>query len=300
MQQALVSVKENLQELSLVPKYQVLLYYKYVQLSDPHEICQWQKDLCQQLNLRGRIIVATEGINGTVEGTVDNLRQYMQATKERTEFADIYFKATDGDGQAFPKLSVKVRKEIVSSYLNIDPRQITGKYLTAEELHQWFESGKEFYIVDMRNAYEAKVGRFENSLIFYNMNNFRDLPKVITDIESLKEKTIVTVCTGGVRCEKGSAFLITQGFRDVYQLKDGILEYMRKYPNKHFKGKLYTFDRRMLIGFETDSYEHEIVGRCDFCGIPCENYVNYEQAEGTRVQGIICPNCLSKNLVKLS
>src|SRR5690606_14861554 len=157
-----------------------------------------------------------------------------------------------GTGEAFPKLSVKLRKEIVSGHLedeDVKPWEMTGKYVSADLLHQWIEEGEDFTIVDMRNNYEYKVGHFENS-INPEMDNFRDLKKVLKKIEPFKNKKVVTVCTGGVRCEKASGYLIKKGFEDVYQLENGIVTYMEKYPNKAFKGKLYVFDKRVVMDFD--------------------------------------------------
>ncbi len=254
-------------------------------------------ELCKALGLKGRIIVASEGINGTVEGTVENTEKYIEEMVKDSRFANMNWKKSVGDGNSFPRLSVKTRKEIVSLHLedgagvcDIDPNVTTGKHLKAEELHEWIKSGREFYIVDMRNAYEFKVGHFENSIL-PPMENFRDLPKVVKQIEHLKNKTVLTVCTGGVRCEKASGFLITQGFTDVYQLENGIVTYMEKYPNEDFKGKLYVFDNRVAMGFYTDDPKHEVIGKCDSCGETSENYVNCANPVCHR-HFIACANCL--------
>jgi UPF0176 protein len=165
-----------------------------------------------------------------------------------------------------------VRSEIVSGHLKADdlnPNEITGKYLAAETLHDWIHSGKEFYIVDMRNDYEHKSGHFAGSIL-PPLENFRDLPKVLPVLAHLKNKTIVTVCTGGVRCEKASGFLVKHGFSDVYQLHNGIVTYMEKYPGEDFKGSLYVFDGRVTMAFG----QHEIVGKCEKCGQASERYLN--------------------------
>lgn len=254
--------------------YQVLLYYKYIPLKDPAEIKDGQKELCMKLNLKGRIIVAKEGINGTLEGAKKDTEKYIEEMRKMPQFSDINFKKSEGTGNAFPKLSVKVRPEIVSAYMpELDPNQVTGKYLTSEELYRWYEEKKEFYVVDMRNDYEYSSGYFENSL-FSGFSNFRDLKSATDSLSHLKDKTIVTVCTGGVRCEKASGFLVKEGFADVYQLKDGIQTYMENYPNAHFKGKLYVFDNRITIGFNVDDPSHEVVGKCLTCGKATDNYVN--------------------------
>jgi UPF0176 protein len=275
-------------------KYQILLWYKYVPIENPIHEMREQKRLCESLGLKGRIIIASEGINGTVEGTVSNTEKYIKELSKDKRFADVHWKKSEGNGNAFPKLSVKVREEIVSMHLHendVKPWSVTGKYLEPEELHSWFKNDKEFYIVDMRNDYEQKSGYFENSIL-PGLTNFRDLPKLLPRLKSLKNKTILTVCTGGVRCEKASGFLVANGFSDVYQLKGGIVSYMEKYPNKHFKGKLYVFDGRVLMGFNTDSEKHEIVGRCEKCLERSENYINCDTI-GCHRHFILCKNCIS-------
>ncbi|MDQ5922763.1 MAG: tRNA uridine(34) hydroxylase [Patescibacteria group bacterium] len=279
---------------------QILLYYKYVLIEDTDAEMKRQKELCQKLGLKGRIIIAKEGINGTVEGEKGATEKYVEEIKLDKRFSDIHWKRSVGDGKSFPKLSVKVRSEIVSLHLgtcDVDPNQTTGVHLKPEELHSWIKEGREFYIVDMRNAYEHKVGYFEGSIL-PPMENFRDLPKVVEEIAHLKDKTVLTVCTGGVRCEKASGFLITQGFKDVYQLDGGIVSYMEKYPNEDFKGKLYVFDNRVAMGFYTDDPKHEVVGKCDICGEKTENYVNCANLECHR-HFMSCEKCVEEKEGKI-
>ncbi|MEK7106261.1 MAG: rhodanese-like domain-containing protein, partial [Patescibacteria group bacterium] len=237
--------------------YQILLFYKYVHISNPEEVRDWLRDLCQKFGLKGRLIVASEGLNITLEGKTEDTESFIKEMEkdplsaQAGRFLNIHYKRSEGTGNAFPKLSVKVRSEIVSLHLgtcDVDPNVTTGVHLSPEELHIWINGDptspeasrgkKEFYIVDMRNAYEHAVGKFAGS-ICPPMENFRDLPKLLKTIDHLKDKTILTVCTGGVRCEKASGYLITQGFKDVYQLNGGIVSYMEKYPNEDFEGKLY-------------------------------------------------------------
>jgi UPF0176 protein len=275
-----------------VSGYQVLLYYKYVTIEDPEELRLVQRKVCEELGLTGRIIVAHEGINGTVEGTAAQTERYVAALTADKRFADIHIKRSQGDGRAFPKLSVKVRSEIVSLHLghnDINPQQTTGQYLRPEELHQWFEQGKEFYIIDMRNEYEQRVGHFAGSVL-PKLGNFRDLPTALSDLAYLQNKTVLTVCTGGVRCEKASGFLVKHGFTDVYQLSGGIVSYMEKYPNQHFLGKLYVFDQRIIMGFHTNSTDHVVVGRCQKCQQACEQYVNCAN-ELCHLHFICCADC---------
>src|SRR3972149_5216698 len=280
-------------------QHQIILFYKYVHIDNPQEVKLWHDETCFRLDLTGRCIIAHEGINATFEGTKENIQEYikeLQKNKKDARFQNIHFKLSAGTGEAFPKLSIKVRKEIVSLNLgtcDINPNEITGVHLKPEELHKWIKNKKEFYVVDMRNVYEHKVGHFENSIL-PPIENFRDLPKVVEQIKHLKNKTVLTVCTGGVRCEKASGFLITQGFNYVYQLDGGIVSYMEKYPNEDFNGKLYVFDKRVTMGFYTDDPKHKIIGKCDICGGKSENYVNCANPVCHR-HFITCVNCLSKS-----
>lgn len=272
-------------------KFEVLLFYKYVALANPKAVMDAQRKICSDLSIKGRIIVSKEGINGTIEGLDTDTSAYIDYMRNISEFSDINFKRSVGTGNAFPKLSVKVRDEIVTSFVdNLNPNVTTGKYLTASELHQWFTENEEFYIVDMRNDYEHLSGHFQDSILS-GFHNFKDLPSIAAKIEHLRGKKIVTVCTGGVRCEKASGFLVTNGFSDVYQLKDGIQTYMEMYPNEHFKGKLYVFDGRITIGFNTDDPNHTIVGSCMLCGKKSDSYVNCMN-HACHAHYICCSECI--------
>ena len=270
----------------------VILYYKYTAVPDPKAEVSAHKALCQRLKLTGRVLIAPEGINGTLEGTHQAIIEYCAELEKSSLFFGMNIKKSVGTGNAFPKLTVKTRTEIVSSYLgaSVDPNRKTGIYMSAEELHTLIESDTEFYIVDMRNDYETKAGYFEGSILS-GMANFRDLPELLKTLSHLRDKKIVTVCTGGVRCEKASAFLIENGFSDVYQLKDGIVTYMETYPNQHFKGKLYVFDQRILVGFNTDAPDHEIVGTCLVCGELSERFVNCTN-DDCHLHFICCEHCV--------
>ncbi|MBP6911951.1 MAG: rhodanese-related sulfurtransferase [Candidatus Pacebacteria bacterium] len=274
--------------------YQILLFYKYVSIENPHEVAEAQRALQTRLSLKGRSIIAHEGLNITLEGTVENTEAYIREVEKDPRFQNIHWKKSEGTGRAFAKVSVKVKPEIVSLRLSdtdIDPNKVTGKKLSPDELHDWIKNKKEFYIIDMRNMYEHTVGKFEGS-ICPPMRNFRDLPKLMKTISHLKDKTVLTVCTGGIRCEKASGYLISQGFTNVYQLDGGIVSYMEKYPNEDFKGKLYVFDHRKVMGFYTDNPQHEVIGSCAVCGEKCENFTNCGDVE-CHAHFVCCKKCLS-------
>lgn len=274
--------------------HQILLFYKYVHLTDPEVVCATLRAIASRLGLTGRGIIAVEGINITLEGTIENTEIFIQELEQDVRFLTIHFKRSVGTGKAFRKLSMKTRSEIVSAHLgvcDIDPNVITGKRCTPEMLHQWIGNKKEFYIVDMRNVYEHKVGHFTGSIL-PDMENFRDLPTITKALAHLKNKTVLTVCTGGVRCEKASGYLISKGFIDVFQLDGGIVSYMEKYPNEDFEGKLYVFDNRVSMGFYTDDAQHTVIGRCESCGKSSEHFINCDHAWCGK-HFILCEDCVA-------
>jgi len=275
--------------------HQILLFYKYVHLAEPDTVRDWLRTLCEKYDLKGRLIVATEGINITLEGETGATEKFITELQSDDRFLNIHMKRSVGDGKSFRKLSVKTRDEIVSAHLgvcDIDPNVVTGKRCTPEMLHEWIHDGREFYIVDMRNVYEHTVGHFAGSIL-PDMENFRDLPKITKALKHLKNKTVLTVCTGGVRCEKASGYLISQGFEDVYQLDGGIVSYMEKYPNEDFEGKLYVFDNRVAMGFYTDDANHKVIGRCEVCDASSEHFINCDHAWCGR-HFIMCEQCVEE------
>lgn len=271
-------------------EYTIILFYRYVRIENPDQLRRSQIDLATRLNITGRIIVSKEGINATLEGTNENVEIYLKELLTDERFKKTHIKKSAGIGNAFPKLSVKVRKEIVTLGLSedIDPNIISGKRLKPENLKQWYESGKEFYVIDMRNDYEFNVGRFKDSALL-PLENFRDVPKTLSRIENLKEKTVLSVCTGGVRCEKASGLLMREGFKDVYQLDGGIVSYIEKFPLQEFEGSLYVFDRRVIINNDSND-KHVVIGKCDKCGTSSERYVNCKNPECNK-HFLCCADC---------
>jgi UPF0176 protein len=269
--------------------YEILLFYKYVSIAEPWSVMKLQRKLCEELGLKGRIIIAHNGINGTVEGLVKNTQKYITAMQQDQTFADIVFKKSEGTGNALPRLQIRVRKDLVSDQTadwNVDPAELSGKYITAGQLHEWIHTNKNFYIVDMRNDYEYNSGHFEGS-IKPEFETFRDLPEMLPKLTQYDDRPIVTVCTGGIRCERASGLLVKHGFKEVYQLKDGIMTYMEQYPNEDFKGRLYVFDNRILM---QPVKGYEVVGKCASCGKSSEEYINCSNDTCHR-HLIICAAC---------
>lgn len=269
--------------------YQVLLFYKYVDVHAPEALAAQVQKLASVLHLTGRVIVAHEGINGTLEGIVENTEKFAEEFLADSRFSDVQIKRSAGTGSSFPKLSVKVRKEIVGTGFSdeeANPRVATAPRITPEELREWYEEQRDFVVVDMRNNYEFASGHFKNS-VEPCISASRHLPLMIDRLAAVKDKTIVTVCTGGVRCEKMAAYLQNKGFENVRQLDGGIHSYMQKYPGKDFLGTLYTFDQRVTMDF---GGEREVIGKCRLCGATSERYADC--AEKTcHLHFIACDAC---------
>jgi UPF0176 protein len=270
--------------------YQVILFYKYVTIEKPEILMKQYRKLCEEYSLKGRTVIAREGINSTLEGTTENTESFLKEFLQNPLFSDVSIKRSKGNGSSFPKLSIKVKPEIVATRFpkEIDPRVKTAPHVKPEELHNWYASQKDFVVVDMRNSYEFESGHFRNS-IDLGMKASRELPEVVDKIKEMKDKTVLTVCTGGVRCEKMSAYLMHSGFNDVYQLDGGMHSYMEKYPAQNFQGTLYTFDERLTMDF---GGEREVIGICRRCNDKTEKYQNCANAE-CNMLFLICNNCMS-------
>lgn len=276
----------------MLNEYTIVLFYKFCPINDAEALRDQQRQVWEELNLKGRMIIASEGINGTIEGSSNNISKYIDFMKRDPRFADVWFKSSQGTGSAFPKISIKVRDEVCTlGRPDLNPMTKTANFITHDELHEWYLSGKEFYVIDMRNDYEFEVGRFENSLAIEGVRHFRDVPKYLDSLTHLKDKTVIPVCTGGIRCEKGSGLLLELGFKHVYQLKGGIHTYLVNYPDGFFKGKLYVFDGRVIMSF--GGTKNTSIGKCKKCGAPTENFVNIE-GEGKRMHYLMCHNCVEK------
>lgn len=294
-------VKEQLTEVSgRVPEgsvpYQVLLYYKYVAIENPEEFVEQQKELCDRLNLKGRILVAAEGINGTVSGTVPETEAYMKAMKEDPRFSDMPFKIDEVTSHAFPKLRVRVRPELVTFRADreINPNEISGTRLKPkeffEEVRRALES-EDVVILDGRNDYEYDMGHFRNA-IRPDVHSFKEFPQWIREnMSQYKDKKVLTYCTGGIRCEKLSGFLLEEGFKDVAQLDGGIVTYGKDPEAKGqlFDGQCYVFDER--IGVPINQVEHVVVGKCHHCSKPTETMINCRN-DLCHHQHLCCEDCL--------
>lgn len=269
--------------------FQVLLFYKYITIENPTAFAEFFRTRAAELGFTGRALIAEEGLNATLEGELEKAETFIQELRQDPRFFDLKVKKSVGDGKTFPKLLVKVRKEIVGtrfSQTDADPRVRTAPHLSPEQLREMYQTNEDFVVIDMRNSFEFASGHFKNS-VDPGLRVSRDLEKAVVKLEAYKEKKIVTVCTGGIRCEKMSAYLLNKGFKNVHQLEDGIHAYMEKYPGKDFLGTLYTFDERVRMDF---GGEREMVGSCHLCREKTERYLNCQNDE-CHLHLLVCPAC---------
>lgn len=251
----------------------ILLYYKYVTIENPAAIAKWQRSLCEGLHLTGRIILAGEGINGTVGGTDEECQKYIDAMNRHELFGGIDFKKSDGGADSFPKLKISVKNEIVR--MGIDPNIVTvadtGIHLTPDQTHELLNNRDENLIVlETRNDYEWEVGRFEGAEN-PNIKTFREFPAYVDqNLDRYKDKEVLMYCTGGVRCERATAYLVQKNVaKKVYQIEGGIVRYIEKYPDGHFRGKNYVFDNRIAVRANQDVLAH-----CLHCSTKSDDYTN--------------------------
>jgi UPF0176 protein len=271
-------------------EYLILLYYCYTHIEDPDDFRFKHHLFCIENNLKGRIIIAREGLNGTLSGLRKDCEKYMQHVKEDARFANLEFKIEESDSLAFEKLHVRVKPEIVHSGLqHIDPSQKTGEYVEPAQFREMLKSD-DVVVVDVRSAYEHKLGKFKNAITF-DIENFRDFPEKIAEIEPLKDKKIVTYCTGGIKCEKASAYLLEKGFSNVYQLHGGIIKYGIEAGGEDFEGKCYVFDNRVAV--DVNKVNPKVISKCHVCDTPSDRMVNCANPE-CNLHVPICEKCAEK------
>ncbi|MFC0188592.1 rhodanese-related sulfurtransferase [Fictibacillus aquaticus] len=275
--------------------YEVLLFYKYVDIEDPAAFKEEHLDFCKSHGIVGRIIVAKEGINGTVSGTLEQMEAYRIHLRSDERLKDIVFKVEQNKEQAFKKIKIKIKPEIVNLNLDddVNPNETTGKHLSPKE---WLEAMQQddVVILDARNTYEYDLGHFKNA-IRPDIETFRELPEWIRkNFTKYKDKKVLTYCTGGIRCEKFSRFLVKEGFKDVSQLDGGIITYGydSEVKGKLWDGKCYVFDERISVPVNRTG-EEEVVGKCCHCSLPEERYVKCGNPECNK-HLLMCKDCEAK------
>lgn len=285
----------------------IILFYKFTPITDPEAVRLWQRTLCEKLQLQGRILISIHGINGTLGGNIESLKTYVKETKGYSGFKGTEFKWSEGTRDDFPKLSVKVRNEIVSfgvgDKLKVNERGVIGggKHLKPQDVHKLIEDrGSDVVFFDGRNAYEAKIGKFKNAVV----PNTRTTKDFLNELDSgkyegIKDKPVVTYCTGGVRCEILSSIMKERGFKEVYQVDGGIVKYGEEYGDDGlWEGALYLFDKRMGLKFTDKAVD---IGECGHCNKKTSNYENCANkacndliliCEHCKINATFCANCI--------
>lgn len=277
-------------------QHRILSHYVFAPLPDPAAVMLWQRTLCEALGLRGRILVSPHGLNGTVGGEVGALKRYARDTRTHPALRGVALSWSDGSAEDFPRLSVKVRDELVSfgapDELEVDEHGVVGggTRLSPDGVDRLVaRRGEDVVFFDGRNAHEARIGRFRGAVV-PDVAHTRDFVAALDSgaYDHLKDRPVVTYCTGGIRCEVLSALMRRRGFDEVYQLDGGIAAYGRERGDRGlWEGSLYVFDRRMHVQFTPEAVT---IGRCDRCGAPANRFVNC--ADGScRALFLACPAC---------
>lgn len=282
----------------------VILYYKFVPVTDPEMTMRWQRELCARLNLKGRIIISPHGINGTLGGHLDDLKTYKKEMNKSVVFKGIVYKWSGGTGAEFPRLRIKVKPELVAfdapDEVVVDENGVVGggKHLKPKQLHKLIEErGEDVVFFDGRNAYEAQVGKFKNAVVPETKTSRDFLKEIESDkYNDIKNKPVVTYCTGGIRCEVLSALMKNRGFKDVYQIDGGIVKYGETYGDDGlWEGALYIFDDRMTQRFSDKSKD---IGECVHCHGKTSNFENCSNVSCNRLV-LVCKNCADQDLCEV-
>jgi UPF0176 protein len=270
--------------------YEVFTFYKYVPIEDPEAFTKKHLKFCEKIGIKGRILIAAEGLNGAASGTKEVCREYIDKIRSYPGMEDTEFKIQSCDFITFRRIHVRLKDEIVNTGLGdkaeINPLKRTGKHLSPSEFKQ-LKGEEGVVVIDVRSNYEHELGHFKNA-VRLDIDNFRDFPSKINELEPYKDKKVITYCTGGVKCEKASAFLLEQGFKDVYQLKGGIIQYSQDEGGEDFDGNCYVFDERVSV--PVNKVNPTVVSKCIHCNSPVPRMLNCSNPECNE-QVVMCYSC---------
>ena len=268
----------------------VCALYKFVTLDNFQDLRQPLQEVMAAHQVRGTLLLADEGINGTIAGTRSGIDAVLDWLRSDPRLADIDHKESYTDSLPFNRAKVKLKKEIVTLGIpGIDPKRVVGTYIDPSDWNQLI-SDPDVILVDTRNDYEFKVGTFKNA-INPNTESFRDFPKYVRDnLDPAKHKKIAMFCTGGIRCEKSTAYLKEQGFDEVYHLKGGILKYLEVVPAQEtlWEGECFVFDERVTVNLQLEKGNYD---QCNACRLPI---TEADKASDLYQQGVSCPHCYDK------
>jgi UPF0176 protein len=270
----------------------IATFYKFVKLPDFAEKRQPLLAHCQAQGIRGTILLAKEGINGTIAGSrhgIDAVLAYLQSDPR---FADLECKESTAETMPFDRMKVRLKQEIVTfGQPNVDPTEQVGTYVDPQDWNRLI-SDPDVVVIDTRNQYEVSIGTFKGAENPQTAS-FREFPTYVqTQLDPSQHKKVAMFCTGGIRCEKASSFLLAQGFQEVYHLKGGILKYLEEIPAEDslWQGECFVFDQRVAVqhGLEPGHYD-----MCYGCGYPISE--SDKQSPQYRA-GICCPYCYDRHI----
>jgi UPF0176 protein len=269
-------------------KVTILLFYKFQPIADIGWFCREHRRFCEKLGIWGKVLIASEGINGSISGTPEQAEAYKVFLRSMDGFDDIVFKFEYGLEHPFNKMIIREKKEIVALKKDVDTSK-GGKRLTPEEFMKLYEDDEDFLLIDTRNDYEYKVGRFRDA-INPGTRTFTQFPEFIEKIKDKKDKKIVMYCTGGIRCEKASAYMIQEGFTDVSQLDGGVISYCQALPKTTWEGKCFVFDKRLVSDIESNG---EVISECFICNEKSDLFRNCKNPVCDRLD-VMCNACQVK------
>lgn len=269
--------------------HSVLAYYYFGVIDDPHEEVRIHKEFFEGREATSRIYISEEGINGQMSASIKDAEDYIAWMHSRPAFKHIHFKIHPSNVQVFPRLTIKYRKQLVALDRKVDPSE-GGEHVSPTKWKEMLESKKEYLLLDVRNDYEWKVGHFEGADL-PKCNTFREFNEFADKIED-KSKPVMMYCTGGIRCELYSTVLKQKGFKDVYQLDGGIINYGLKEGSKHWLGKLFVFDDRITVPISDE--ETPTISTCHFCNAPADTYYNCSNMDCNTLF-ISCDSCSTQH-----
>src|SRR5690625_904851 len=286
------------------PQNKIALYYHFAPIEEPQAVALWQKELCKRLGLKGRIIISEHGINGTVGGPIRAVKEYVKNTRGYSPFNGLEVKWSEGGADDFPRLSVKVKPELVAfdrpDEIKVAPGNTvlgTATHLTPQQVNELVAAkeaeGRPVTFFDGRNKFEAEIGKFKDAVV-PDVTTTRDF---LAELESgkydhLKDQPVITYCTGGIRCEVLTVLMANRGFQELYQIDGGIVRYGETYgDNGLWEGSLYVFDERMAMNFSDDA---KVIGSCQLCQTPSAALRNCTDP-GCKTLAVICDTCHQKD-----
>jgi UPF0176 protein len=272
-------------------QYVVCALYKFVALDDYQDIRQPLTQLLLDNQIRGTLLLAQEGINGTVAGSRESIDALLAWFKLDERLADVVYKESFNEQQPFNRTKVKLKKEIVTMGVEgIDPRHVVGTYVKPKDWNELI-SDPDVVLVDTRNDYEVDIGTFKNA-VNPNTETFREFPQYVEDnLDPTKHKKVAMFCTGGIRCEKSTAYMKEQGFEEVYHLEGGILKYLEEVPEEEsmWEGDCYVFDGRVAVNHQLEKSGYDV---CNACRLPI---TEEDKQSADFEKGVSCPKCVDKH-----